>query len=289
MSVVRVHHLNCGSMRLRFGREFDGHRGWLDGSLTIVIHCLLIETETAGLVVVDTGYGTREVENPALVPSLSRFATRPVLDPRETMAAHVRRLGFQAEDVQHVVFTHLDHDHMAGIHDFPQAMAHVYGPEWEEAQRGQGRMHRMRYRPAHLDAHPRWTCYPEQGGEAWLGLPGAQPLHGLQGEVVLVPLPGHSAGHCGVAVRAADGWLLHAGDAYMIADEMKAPPYGDASTGFFTRFIQADGLKRQRSLDTLRQLRRDRQDGLTVFCAHDQAEYEALAAACGGNPCNAIT
>ncbi len=29
----------------------------------------------------------------------------------------------------------------------------------------------------------------------------------------MIPLPGHSRGHCGVAVRADGQWLLHYGDA----------------------------------------------------------------------------
>lgn len=33
--------------------------------------------------------------------------------------------------------------------------------------------------------------------------------------VFLVPLEGHSRGHCGVAVKIKDGWLFHCGDAYV--------------------------------------------------------------------------
>jgi hypothetical protein len=36
----------------------------------------------------------------------------------------------------------------------------------------------------------------------------------------MVPLIGHTFGHCGVAVQRADKWLLDAGDAYIDHGEM---------------------------------------------------------------------
>jgi len=41
-------------------------------------------------------------------------------------------------------------------------------------------------------------------------------LPGARDDVLLIPLPGHSRGHCGVAVKTGEGWLLHCGDAYLV-------------------------------------------------------------------------
>ena len=40
----------------------------------------------------------------------------------------------------------------------------------------------------------------------------------------MVPLPGHTPGHAGIAIDTPEGWLLHAGDAYFYRHEMDARP-----------------------------------------------------------------
>ena len=40
----------------------------------------------------------------------------------------------------------------------------------------------------------------------------------------MVPLPGHTLGHAGVAIDTPDGWLLNAGDAYFYRHEMDPEP-----------------------------------------------------------------
>ena len=59
---LRVHHLNCGTMCPRGRRAINGHGGLLAlGGL--VCHVLLIEAPQ-GLILVDTGFGTRDVRKP---------------------------------------------------------------------------------------------------------------------------------------------------------------------------------------------------------------------------------
>lgn len=36
----------------------------------------------------------------------------------------------------------------------------------------------------------------------------------FQDEILMVPLLGHSAGHCGIAIKQQNQWLLFCGDAY---------------------------------------------------------------------------
>ncbi|MFP3577877.1 hypothetical protein SB752_32900, partial [Brevibacillus sp. SIMBA_040] len=59
---MRVHHLNCGCM-CPLGRAlFDGYSRGLTAS--VVCHCVLIETGTNGLILVDTGFGQQDVQHP---------------------------------------------------------------------------------------------------------------------------------------------------------------------------------------------------------------------------------
>src|SRR3546814_2886084 len=58
-------------------------------------------------------------------------------------------------------------------------------------------------------------------GERWFGFEAVRDLDGLPPEILLVPLPGHTWGHSGVAVQEdGGGWLLHAGDAYFYRGEV---------------------------------------------------------------------
>lgn len=115
--------------------------GWRqDPSLRrLVCHCLLIETDRHGLVLVDTGIGLRDVQAPR--PRLGWFfllLNGIRLEEGQTALRRIERLGFRAADVRHIVLTHLDFDHAGGIEDFPEATVHVLGPELEAAS---GRRH----------------------------------------------------------------------------------------------------------------------------------------------------
>jgi hypothetical protein len=58
---MRIHHLNCGCMCPIGGPLFDGFsRG---PRARLVCHCLLVETDQ-GLVLIDTGFGLRDVKAP---------------------------------------------------------------------------------------------------------------------------------------------------------------------------------------------------------------------------------
>jgi glyoxylase-like metal-dependent hydrolase (beta-lactamase superfamily II) len=124
----------------------------------------------------------------------------------------------------------------------------------------------------------RWELH-SQGGEKWFGFDAVRAVPGTTDEVLLVPLFGHTLGHCGVAVRTGDGWILHAGDAYFARDEIHAaPPRCPPGLAFFQWFMQMEGPTRLSNQARLRELKAARSD-VTIICAHDAAEFEAAAAA----------
>lgn len=271
---VRVHHLNCGTMCPLGGRLMDGMSRDL-GPARLVCHCLLIETE-AGLVLVDTGLGMRDVRFPH--PRLSRFyrnLLRPRLDPDETAVRQVERLGFAAADVRHILLTHLDFDHAGGLEDFPLATVHLLAAELEAARRRNGPVARGRYRPMQWDEGPKWRTYPIGGGEPWFGFEAVRDLAGLPPEVLLVPLAGHSWGHTGVAIDTDEGWLLHAGDAYFFRGEIGSPrrrcPPGLRA---YQRLMEVDRRARLRNQDRLRRLSLEQRGQVRILCGHDAVEFD---------------
>lgn len=221
---MRVHHLNCGTDCPIGGALFDGRSKGLTGHL--VCHCLLVETGSHGLVLVDTGYGLRDVADPhghphPRITRTMRGMLNIKLKEEETAVRQIEALGFQTGDVRHIVLTHLDFDHAGGLEDFPQATVHLLAKEWDAATGPRsGFVSRNRYRPSQFDQVRAWRRYGAQG-EDWFGFGAVRDLEGLPPEILMVPLPGHTWGHAGVAIQHSGGWLLHAGDAYFYRGEMR--------------------------------------------------------------------
>ncbi|KAF0250180.1 MAG: beta-lactamase domain protein [bacterium] len=180
----------------------------------MICHCLLIETNE-GLILVDTGIGLQDVADPKTrLGKLFTLITRPRLDPEETAARQVVKLGFKLDDVRHIVVTHLDLDHAGGLPDFPKAKVHVYAPEHKAAMNPLTLKEKNRYRPFHWEHNPSWVIHSLQEGERWFGFDKVQAIAGTDSEVLLIPVTGHTHGHCAVAAKTPEGWLLHCGDAY---------------------------------------------------------------------------
>ena len=94
----------------------------------MVCHVLLVETDN-GLVLIDTGFGSKDCGDPAQRVGPSRYLIRPVLQREESAVTQVERLGFRRDDVRHIVITHFDCDHIGGISEFPEAQIHVTAAE----------------------------------------------------------------------------------------------------------------------------------------------------------------
>ena len=86
---------------------------------SVICHVLLVETDN-GLVLVDAGHGSHDCDDPARRVGPMRYLFRPVLDRNETAVRQVERLGFNRNDMRHIVVTHFDMDHIGGISDFPE-------------------------------------------------------------------------------------------------------------------------------------------------------------------------
>lgn len=275
---MKIHHLNCGTDCPFGGGLMDGRSSGLHARLGC--HCLLIETPSSGLVLVDTGYGLRDVRTPH--PRTSRVMRRLLniqFREEDTALRQVETLGYSATDVRHVVLTHLDFDHAGGLEDFPQARVHLTGTELDAARSLDGGIaSRKRYRPMQFDTVHDWKTYRSHG-ESWFGFGAVRDLEGLPPEILLIPLSGHTWGHAGVAVRSPSGWLLHAGDAYFHADEMhRAPPSCPPGLRLYQTMMEVDRRARLENQRRLRALALDPFAETRIICAHDVEEFEACLA-----------
>ena len=272
---MRVHHLSCGCMCPVGGALMDGFsRG---PTARLICHCLLVESDR-GLILVDTGFGMGDVERP--YQRLSPFfihLNRIQFEPQQTALAQVVALGFSAADVRHIVLTHLDFDHAGGVDDFPHATVHVMHDEIEAARERRGFIARRRYRPEQWDGLTDWRTYDSGSGERWFGFEAVRDLDGLPPEILMIPLPGHTRGHAGVAIETPEGWLLNAGDTYFFRHEMDRPErHCPPGARAYQRMMAADPDLHLYNQDRLRRLSNDPSTPLRTFCSHDAAEFEAL-------------
>lgn len=254
-------------------RLINGEGGWL-ASAHMCCHCLLIEGRNS-LILVDTGLGTADVANPSRLGGAFNALVRPRLLMDETALHQIRALGLDPNDVQHIVPTHLDLDHAGGLADFPQAQVHVHAPELKAALDRPTLHEKSRYIPAQWAHGPQWASHSVQG-EKWLGFDAVRALPDTDEDVLLVPLAGHTRGHVGVAVRTGSGWLLHCGDAYFFRGELEADQHCPVGLRIFQSLVQMNGPQRLDNQRRLRELKRNHGHEVTLFCAHDPVELQAL-------------
>lgn len=269
---MRIHHLNTGTM-CPIGKRLVNGSGSIFQRARMVCHCLLVERDD-GLVLVDTGIGLGDIADP---PRLGRKwvrQTTPRLDPAETAVRQVQALGFSPDDVRHVLLTHLDRDHAGGVPDFPKAKVHVHRREYDMAVTHQVAPPVGRYITAQWQHGPDWAFYGADG-EDWFGFKGVRALGDREPDVLMIPLPGHTFGHCGIAVRDRDGWLLHAGDAYFHHAQLDVRPRIPLVLGLFQRRADMDRATRIQNQERLRRLKAAHGADVTIVNSHDPVDYES--------------
>lgn len=248
-------------------RLINGEGGWFAPG-KLVCHCLLIESRE-GLILVDTGFGAKDIEDPQTRLGPIRGLLKPTLQPSETALALVQNLGFRPSDVRHVLLTHLDLDHAGGLADFPNATIHLLAAEKHHAIDAPDRASKRRYRSIQWDHEPKWATY-EPDGTPWKGFAAARELRGLPPEILLVPMAGHTQGHACIAVEGESDWMLHCGDAYFHRHSLvgEKPPFGIRMFQRLAALNTAEMLANQARLQELKATESD----VTLFCSHDPVE-----------------
>jgi glyoxylase-like metal-dependent hydrolase (beta-lactamase superfamily II) len=174
------------------------------------IYAWLIE-HPEGLIVVDTGETARTAERdyfPRWHPYY-RSAVRFEVRPEEEIGSQLLDMGIQPGYVRWVVLTHLHTDHAGGLHHFPHSEILVSRVEYLTARSFAGKLrgylpHRWPrwFAPRMVDFHDN-TLGPFDQSYAVTAA----------GDVRMVPTPGHTKGHCSVAVLDGSQAVFLAGDA----------------------------------------------------------------------------
>ncbi len=207
---MAVHFLNCFTCNARVPSD------WRSGTL-----CLLVETDH-GPVLVDTGPGCDDyVHKPGIVRAF-QLVTHVPLDPKEAAVHQVVRHGYRPEQVRHVVLTHMHFDHCGGLPDFSHACVHVHRREYRAFTGRRRRWTDLAYVRRHVAHGPEFALYDDTD-ERWFDLPAIRLP--FEPEMWLIPLFGHTPGHCGVTIQTESGWLFNVGDAAPFGLDKYAPEW----------------------------------------------------------------
>lgn len=181
----------------------------------------LILHPTQGALLWDTGYDPAFFRVTRRWPERLYALTTPVtLGEHEPVARQISRFGLGPDDIRGVIISHFHGDHIAGLPAFPRGRLYCARAGLDQIQ-GVGRFAGVRQGllPGLLppDTRERAIFFEDRPRQA---LPsdlrpfetGADLLG--DGSLLAVELPGHCAGHWGLAVRGDDDRLrLFVGDA----------------------------------------------------------------------------
>src|ERR687893_861972 len=170
---LRIHILDDGVFITDAGNLFGGSRKM---RIRGAMHAVLVETG-ADLVLIDAGFG------PELPEAL---ADRYELKRENSLMDHLEEAGHAAEDVTHVVLSHLDADHVGWAlspPSFPNATVYVQEDALEEARNMPESDGRRAAVPALERGVEEGWCELQSGG--------GELVPGIWVEV----RSGHSAGH----------------------------------------------------------------------------------------------
>jgi len=273
---MRRFHLNCGTALPPLGVCLFGV-GQPFRRAKIVTHCILLESDD-GLLLIDTGMGREDLEQPDAFMRAMLWFGGSSRNFRETAVAQVEMLGYKRDDVQHIALTHFHYDHASGLPDFPNAKVHILKDEFEAVQQPGDLNERWVYRRKHWSHKPKWVVH-ECRGEQWYGFERSPMIELGSASFCFIPLPGHTRGHAGVALKTNTGWVFHCGDAYTYHGEVdpinpRQAPYAHTLRPIVNLNYAFRNIGRHSR--RLQILARQYGDEVTLTNSHDPVEYQKL-------------
>lgn len=251
--MLKIHHLNCLEIQSpAYGRAIG--------------HCLLLEAQDR-LILIDPGIGLIDTQMPH-----QRIGKELIdivgfkFNEQWTSTKQIEKLGLNPRNVKDCIISHLDPDHIGGLADFPSAQVHVSTEEYANFKHKN-----RRYLQHQLDHNPVIKTY-SYSAETWFNFEARKLDVGSEIEMYLIPLFGHTLGHCGVALRQGSKWLFYIGDAYYLRAELTNSnhPINQLAT------IRADNNQlRNETLNKIRELIAEHPD-IEVFGYHDVKEYPSF-------------
>lgn len=197
--------------------------------------------------------------------------TTPVyLKQGESLKAQFAGLGIDLASIQNVIISHFHGDHIAGLKDFVHSRFIFSKQGWQTVKplRGFFALKHGFVPDLIPDDFEQRVSFLEQF-ECCSLAPELSPFtHGYilpnsKKQIILVPLPGHAAGHIGAFILTDEGWTLLASDAAWVKanyKELKQPSR-------ITQLIMDNPRAYKQTLKQLHQL--SYQPNVTIYLSHE--------------------
>ncbi|MBP9135179.1 MAG: MBL fold metallo-hydrolase [Saprospiraceae bacterium] len=246
-----IHHLNCVKIVSPINDNVCGH-------------CLLIQ-DNDNYVVVDTGIGLLDTINP--IERIGQELIEIVgydFDENQTLIRQIEKLNLDPNNVTDCIISHLDNDHIGGLADFPRATVHISIEELNNFNSGN-----QRYLKIPLAHNPIIKTY-EKSDLFWFGFEARKINTNIKTEILLIPLFGHTLGHCGVAIKVKNKWLFYIADAYYMRIELSDNLH---PVNELAKIRADDNNLRIKNLDKIRNLMNEHPE-IEIFGYHDIEEFK---------------
>jgi N-acyl homoserine lactone hydrolase len=271
-----------------YGQFYGGTEGWvgLRGMwrflrdkrhfILVPICVYLIDHPTAGPILVDAGINWDQAHAHhayyrGVLARLSLDEDEYLLSREQELSAQLGRLGYRCSDISTVIVTHLREDHIGGLVSLRQAKVVLAAPEWTRV-RSWNRLARFlpflrmdKFSPSIAGMAPPQVVGFSSG--AFHGFDRSQDLLG-DGSVVLLPTPGHTAGHLAVLVRLDGYQVLCCGDTVYTLRHLAIDQVRPVAVSKKAWARQADSVRR------IQRLRAELPDTL-IAPGHDHTRYSS--------------
>lgn len=209
--------------------EWVAHSGGSSKTIRFPATVAVIEHSQEGIILFDTGYGKNFQEDTSHLPeSLYRILTRAKSSHESSAVDQLYKLGISNKDIRHVVLSHFHADHSSGMKDFNHCRYHYMGEALDhllKMNRVQKVYHGFLHQALPSDLNLRSNrLHSSDFQEIGLELGDFKYGYSLfpDDSLIIIPLPGHAKGHCGLLVNTThQGRFFLIGDASWLTKSIK--------------------------------------------------------------------
>ncbi len=182
-----------------------------------------------GLVLFDTGFGSAFIDQVNawwFNRFMQVFLPYRFQPDTESATTQLKAIGYQPEDVTHLILSHMHLDHAGGILDFPKAKTLISQEEWDHAQGSRVTTRLRGYLKEQyqdITARVKIIDYPPASDKNLDPFDRAYDVFS-DDSLLIIPTPGHTPGHQSLQIKLASGKkVLLTGDAVWLAEGYQKP------------------------------------------------------------------
>ncbi|WP_249413089.1 MBL fold metallo-hydrolase [Paenibacillus antibioticophila] len=232
----------------------------------------LIKHPVHGNILFDTGYSTRYFEATKNFPfSLMNKITPVKITEKENAISQLLEKNITSKQIQTVILSHLHADHVGGISDFNYSTIYVSKKEWRYCQQPKLKLLfkgylKQLFKNINLSSLKQLDF--EESGCSYGPFFNTIDLF-KDNSIILVPLPGHSIGQCGLLLNISnkERYFLIADSVYVKANYQK-----NKGGSLLSRIAHYNRKQYESNFPMLKQLEMDNPD-LMIIPSHDPNLY----------------